>query len=77
MAQANPMSYADRVDPGRQVRFLVGREDHLVRPEDALACARRFPDGACYVVPGLGHGGPGFEDHVRYFVATQLGDWRG
>jgi len=71
----NPMDYAGRVKRGRRVRFLVGREDPLVYASDAQACAARFPDGACYVVPGLGHGGNGFEDHVRYFVATQLGDW--
>jgi hypothetical protein len=55
------------------------RANCLVRPADAVACAGRFPDGECYVVPGLGHGddtGPGFEHHVRYFLGTQLGDWR-
>jgi pimeloyl-ACP methyl ester carboxylesterase len=71
----NPMDYADRVKRGRRVRFLVGRDDPLVYAADAQACAARFPEGACYVVPGMGHGGVGFEDHVRYFVATQLGDW--
>ncbi|QIR37920.1 hypothetical protein HCG51_15190 [Tolypothrix sp. PCC 7910] len=44
------------------------------------ACAEKFPDGACYAVPGMGHGtrqwGPGFVDHVRYFLTTQLGDWQ-
>ncbi|HYT95364.1 MAG TPA: hypothetical protein VEL76_41985 [Gemmataceae bacterium] len=73
---ANPLSYLDRAGAGRRVRFLVGRDDPLVKPIDALACARRFPDGECYVVPGLGHGGDGFVDHVRYFLATQVGDWR-
>jgi hypothetical protein len=73
----NPMSYADRAGPARRVRFLVGDADPLVRTADAVECARRFPDGACYVVPGLGHGGDGFMDHVRYFLATQLGDWKG
>jgi hypothetical protein len=79
-SQASPMTYCDRVGPGRQVRFLVGKEDPLVRPEDAAACARRFADGECYVVPGLGHGvstsGPSFVEHARYFLGTQLGDWR-
>jgi hypothetical protein len=79
-AQASPMTFCERVGPGRRVRFLVGKEDALVRPEDAIACARRFPDGACYVVPGLGHGssmsGPTFVEHARYFVGTQLGDWQ-
>lgn len=63
-----------------RVRFLVGKCDRLVNPADAQACATRFPDGACYVVPGLGHGtsnhGLSFTDHVRYFLVTQLGDWR-
>jgi hypothetical protein len=79
-ARANPMTYADRVDDSRRVRFLVGQEDHLVRPQDAAVCAGRFRDGACYVVPGLGHGttatGPSFVEHVRTFLGTQLGDWR-
>jgi pimeloyl-ACP methyl ester carboxylesterase len=73
--RANPMRFIDEASPGRRVRFLIGAADPLVRPEDAQACARRFPDGACYVVPGLGHGGDGFVEHARYFVATQLGDW--
>lgn len=76
----NPMTYIDRVQPPRRVRFLVGKCDRLVNPADAQACATRFPDGACYVVPGLGHGtsnhGLSFTDHVRYFLVTQLGDWR-
>ena len=71
----NPMSYADRIGEGRRVRFLVGERDPVVRPADAVACAGRFPDGECYVVPGLGHGDDGFADHVRYFLGTQLGDW--
>jgi hypothetical protein len=78
---ANPMNYADRVGPDRRVRFLVGKEDKQVRPEDAIACASQFHDGECYVVPGLDHGeaastGPSFVEHVRYYVGTQLGDWR-
>jgi pimeloyl-ACP methyl ester carboxylesterase len=74
--EANPMTYLDRIGSGRPVRFLVGADDPLVRPHDAEATANRFPDGACYVVPGMGHGGDGFEQHVRYYVGTQLGDWR-
>jgi hypothetical protein len=72
---ANPMTYIDRAG-ARKVRFLVGGLDPRVRADDAKAVARRFPDGACYVVPALAHGGAGFEDHVRYYLATQLGDWR-
>lgn len=79
-ARSNPMTYIDRVKPPRRVRFLVGDGDRLVSKADALVCATQFPDGACYVVPGLGHGqsyyGPLFTDHVRYFLVTQLGDWR-
>jgi hypothetical protein len=71
----NPMTYTDRVGEGRRVRFLVGADDPLVWPEDARACAARFPDGACYVVPGLGHGGDALAGHVGVFLATQLGDW--
>jgi hypothetical protein len=75
----NPMSYADRLGPDRRIRFLVGRNDNILRPSDAVRCAEAFPGGECYVVPGLGHGvsvsGPSFEQHVRYYVATQLGDW--
>jgi len=44
------------------------------------ACAKMFPDGEAYVVPGLGHGnhsfGPDFVEHVRHFIGTQLGDWK-
>jgi hypothetical protein len=76
----NPMTYIDRVKPPRRVRFLVGDRDPLVKIADAKACATRFPDGACYVVPDMGHGtsnfGPLFIDHVRYFLMTQLGDWQ-
>jgi hypothetical protein len=74
--QANPMSYLDRVKPPRRVRFLVGEIDPVVRPQDAKECARMFPDGECYIVPGLEHGGGMFEQHVRTFLGTQLGDWR-
>jgi hypothetical protein len=73
--QANPLTYLDRAG-SRRVRFLVGQDDPLVKPLDAMACARQFPDGECYIVPGLAHGGDGFVDHARYFLGTQLGDWR-
>jgi hypothetical protein len=79
-SSANPVTHAGRVSGSRRVRFLVGREDRLVRPHDAQRCARLFGDGECYIVPGLAHGpthfGPSFVDHVRYFLGTQLGDWR-
>jgi hypothetical protein len=71
----NPMTYADRAGEGRRVRFLVGGDDPLVRTEDAFASSARFPEGACYVVQGLGHGGDALAGHVGYFLATQLGDW--
>jgi hypothetical protein len=74
---ANPMTYLDRVGPGRQVRFLVGEKDRLVRVHDARTCASRFPDGQAFSVPGLGHGGDAFNGHVRTFLSTQLEDWRG
>jgi hypothetical protein len=77
---ANPMTFADRVAGDRRVRFLVGQEDPLVNPGDAVVCVRRFPGGECYVVPGLAHGrsrfGPPFVEHVRTFIGTQLGDWK-
>ncbi len=44
---------------------------------DAIACARRFPDGDCRVVPGLGHGGEGFQEYAHEFLRAQLGDWAG
>jgi hypothetical protein len=76
----NPMTYIERVKLPRQVRFLIGANDPIVNIRDARACAQRFPDGSCYLVPGMGHGtrqwGPLFVDHVRYFLSTQLGDWR-
>lgn len=76
----NPMNYVKQVKPSRRVRFLVGNADPLVGVADACACAAKFPDGDCYVVPGLRHGqsnyGPTFIDHVRYFLVTQLGDWQ-
>lgn len=75
--EANPMTYVDRVGDDRCVRFLVGGADPVVRPADAVTCARRFPDGDCRVVPGLGHGGHGFEAHARDFLRAQLGDWAG
>lgn len=77
----NPMTYIDQVKPDRRVRFLVGARDRMVSIRDARSCAQQFPDGACYVVPGMGHGqtnnGRSFVDHVRYFLVTQLGDWQG
>jgi pimeloyl-ACP methyl ester carboxylesterase len=73
---ANPMTYVDPSRNVRPARFLAGVEDELVRPEDVTSVARELPDGKCYLVPAMGHGGDGFVDHVRYFVATQLGDWR-
>lgn len=75
----NPMNYIEQVKHPRRVRFLVGEGDRLVSIRDARSCAQLFPDGACYVVPGMGHGqskGRSFVDHVRYFLATQLGDWQ-
>jgi hypothetical protein len=71
----NPMAYADRIGPGRKVRFLVGGDDVMVRTEDAFACAARFPDGECHVVPGLGHDNNALAAHAPHFLATQLGDW--
>jgi hypothetical protein len=76
----NPMTYIQRVKPDRKIRFLVGECDRIVNIRDARDCAKKFPDKACYVVPGMGHGqinyGRSFVDHVRYFLATQLGDWQ-
>lgn len=76
----NPMTYIERVQPPRRVRFLVGANDPMVSIRDAQECAKCFVDGACYVVPGMGHGthkwGTSFVDHVRYFLVTQLDDWR-
>jgi hypothetical protein len=72
---ANPMAFKTRVGPDRRVRFLVGGADSLVRVDDAIACAKQFPDGECYVVPGMGHGDESFIGHVRYYLGTQLGDW--
>jgi pimeloyl-ACP methyl ester carboxylesterase len=77
---ANPMTFAERVSGERRVRFLAGIDDNLVKPDEAIACARQFPNGECFTVPGLGHGvsrfGPSFVEHVRTFVGTQLADWR-
>ncbi len=74
LAAANPMTYAVKAGE-RRVRYLVGDVDPAVRVVDAKWCAERFPDGACYVVPGLAHGGDGFSGHARYYVQTQLSDW--
>jgi hypothetical protein len=73
---ANPMIFAEKVGKDRRVRFLVGDADPLVRKEDAIACAKRFPDGEAYVVPGMSHGDGGFIEHVRTYLGTQLGDWK-
>lgn len=63
----------------RGVRFDTQLLLQMFRSTDVRKCAEQFPDGACYVVPGLAHGvnkwGSSFVDHVRYFLATQLGDW--
>lgn len=79
--ECNPMNYIASVKLPRRVRFLIGANDPMVNVKDAQICAQKFPDGACYVVPGMGHGtrqwGVTFVDHVRYFLATQLADWRG
>ncbi|HLP88570.1 MAG TPA: alpha/beta hydrolase [Nostocaceae cyanobacterium] len=76
----NPMTYIERVKLPRRSRFLVGQTDSVIKFRDAQACAEKFPDGACYVVPGMGHGtnkfGPTFVEHVRYFLNTQLEDWK-
>jgi hypothetical protein len=74
MAPSNPMTYAIKAGH-RRVRFLVGDIDPVVRTTDVKWCVERFPDGACYVVPGLAHGGDNFIGHARYYVQTQLGDW--
>lgn len=74
LAPANPMTYAVKAGD-RRVRFLVGDVDPSVRVLDAKWCSERFPNGACYVVPGLAHGGDSFAGHARYYVQTQLGDW--
>ncbi|MCF4967575.1 alpha/beta hydrolase [Nostoc sp. CMAA1605] len=78
--ECNPMNYIDSVKLPRRVRFLIGANDPMVNIKDAQNCAQKFPDGACYVVPGMGHGtrqwGATFVDHVRYFLVTQLADWQ-
>jgi hypothetical protein len=78
--ECNPMTYVEQVKLPRRVRFLIGNADSLVSISDTRACAARFPDGACFAVPGLAHGnifhGPTFVDHVRYFLVTQLSDWQ-
>jgi alpha-beta hydrolase superfamily lysophospholipase len=76
----DPMNFVERVESPRRARFLLGRHDSLVRVEDGYQCAGRFPDGEGYAVDGLAHGttihGPSFVEHVRYFLDTQLSDWR-
>jgi hypothetical protein len=80
-SQVDPMDYYHLVNADRRVRLLVGEDDNVVSPRDAEETAEVFPDGQAYPVPGLGHGttefGPTFVEHVRFFVETQLGDWRG
>lgn len=78
--QLNPISYLHRHDnTQRRVRYLLGESDPLVSVACAKDLAASFPDGQVYVVPGLGHGkihfGPGFDEHVRYYLSTQLADW--
>jgi pimeloyl-ACP methyl ester carboxylesterase len=73
--QANPMTHMDRIGPDRRVRLLIGADDGLCRPDQAVKTAKRLPDGECYVVPGWGHGGPGTELHCGNFLRTQLADW--
>jgi hypothetical protein len=74
LAVSNPMTYAVKAG-ARRVRYLIGDIDPVVRVDDVKWCVDRFPDGACYVVPGLAHGGDNFAGHARYYVQTQLGDW--
>lgn len=71
----NPMTYVHTVRPPRTARFLVGNSDPLVSHRDADECAMRFPEGKSYLMPGS-HGSADFVDHVRFFLGTQLGDWR-
>jgi hypothetical protein len=75
----NPMNYIHQVETHKRARFLIGAEDPIVKIKNAQNCAKLFPNGECYVVPGMGHGnskfGLKFTDHVRYFLSTQLGDW--
>jgi hypothetical protein len=74
LAVSNPMNYAVKAG-ARRIRYLIGDIDPVVRVDDVKWCVDRFPDGACYVVPGLAHGGDNFAGHARYYVQTQLGDW--
>lgn len=79
-SKVNPMTYVQRVEHPRLVRFLLGRKDPLVRPQDGRDCAARFPDGKTFEAENLAHGqttdGSSFVDHVRYFIGTQLSDWK-
>jgi len=72
----NPLTHVSSVGGHRAARFLVGEADGLVRATDAINSATRFPDGQCFVVPGMGHGGADFVNHARFFLQTQLADWR-
>jgi hypothetical protein len=74
LAPANPMTYAVKAG-SRRIRYLIGDIDPVVRIDDVKWCIERFPDGACYIVPGLAHGGDNFVGHARFYVQSQLGDW--
>jgi len=79
--QLNPITYISNHDnTHRRVRYLIGENDPLVSVDSARKLAAMFPNGEAYVVPGLGHGqihfGPGFDEHIRYYLATQLSDWK-
>lgn len=76
MNDINPVHHAHVVSSDRRVRFLVGDKDPLVNHEDAHRCAAAYADGAAYTVPGMGHGGGAFVEHVRNYVYTQLYDWK-
>eukprot|EP01116_Phalansterium_solitarium_P007791 TRINITY_DN2070_c0_g1_i2.p2 TRINITY_DN2070_c0_g1~~TRINITY_DN2070_c0_g1_i2.p2 ORF type:complete len:197 (-),score=45.44 TRINITY_DN2070_c0_g1_i2:273-863(-) len=76
----NPASYLANAGD-RPVRLLVGEDDPVVKYAQVQRLAAKLPNGAAYVVPGLTHGlaqagGPDFVQHVRFFVTSQLGDWR-
>ena len=79
--EIDPLKFRDRVTADRRLRLLVGELDPVVSTEDAEKAASQFPDGEAYVVPGMCHGevasGPTFVEHVRTYIGTQLGDWRG
>eukprot|EP01111_Echinosteliopsis_oligospora_P005554 TRINITY_DN1897_c0_g1_i2.p1 TRINITY_DN1897_c0_g1~~TRINITY_DN1897_c0_g1_i2.p1 ORF type:complete len:342 (+),score=78.71 TRINITY_DN1897_c0_g1_i2:134-1159(+) len=76
----NPLFYKNRVGDKRKVAVMIGDKDPLLNSADAIKCCDQFKNGACYVVPGLAHGtcffGPDFVHHARYFLQTQLDDWK-